>query len=378
MTESSNAPPAGVTRASSQNSAGRLMHVDAMRAFAVLLVVAMHAGITVMPGDGGVTVFFVVSGYIITALLLRERARSSSFDLSGFYWRRMLKLAPPLILIVIIPTLIYSAYQNVSVTAFASQIFFSFNWVQISRPDEAAQVLPGTSVVWSLAVEEQFYIAFSVLWLILTWRKAKTSILAWTAGAVVVTSLGTRVALGLKDAESTHLSHGTDARAEAIAYGVLAALLLQKYSNGGMQWVRRVGSAWWLVGAVGLFWGSSLVFNGGWAEPVLRPTFQGVASVVFLVSGLVASEARLVRTYYRCISPRLVQLVGLASYSIYLCHFPLIKLLDDLTNGLDRPLQVLANVAAGVGIGIVIYLVLEVPVQRFKNAVGARSLRSAR
>src|SRR3954469_19419128 len=87
------------------NSANRFAHIDAMRAVAVGLVVVAHAGLDrVVPGGSGVTIFFSISGFIITYLVLRERDSAGGFAVGHFYLRRALKLGPPLVVIVFIPT----------------------------------------------------------------------------------------------------------------------------------------------------------------------------------------------------------------------------------------------------------------------------------
>ncbi|WP_181365120.1 acyltransferase family protein [Arthrobacter sp. HMWF013] len=86
-----------------------------MRAFAVMLVVVAHAGLgLIIPGGSGVTIFFTISGFIITYLMLRERDKTGGFSLGGFYFRRAVKIAPPLILAVVIPTLIYAIFEDIN------------------------------------------------------------------------------------------------------------------------------------------------------------------------------------------------------------------------------------------------------------------------
>ena len=116
-------------------------HLDALRAGAVMLVVVSHAGVAVVPGGSGVTVFFVISGFIITHLLLREYERHRSFDVLGFYSRRALKIFPPLLVIVIVPSLIYGAVRAVSWFDVAGQLLFFFNWAYV---DSQVSVLPGS------------------------------------------------------------------------------------------------------------------------------------------------------------------------------------------------------------------------------------------
>ena len=146
-------PPVERVRETS-GSGHRLDYLDAMRAAAVSLVVVMHSGLTITPGDGGVVVFFVISGYIITRLLLTERARTGGFDLYGFYRRRLYKLAPPLLAVVVLPTFVYAAFRPVDWGAVAAQVGFAYNWTKIYDYQGSLEVLPGSEVVWSLAIEE--------------------------------------------------------------------------------------------------------------------------------------------------------------------------------------------------------------------------------
>ena len=160
----------------------RFQHIDAMRAFAVALVVFSHAGLTFVPGGSGVTVFFCISGFWITYTMLRERERTGGFDWGGFYFRRAVKLAPPLVLIIVIPTLIYSLFHRIDWLDFLGQVFFFFNW---RYTDSEVLVMPGSVVTWSLSIEEQFYLVIALVWLAaVRWRRAD-AVLAWVAGGVV-------------------------------------------------------------------------------------------------------------------------------------------------------------------------------------------------
>ncbi|MGW9345945.1 acyltransferase family protein, partial [Streptomyces albidoflavus] len=105
------------------NSANRFAHIDAMRAFAVMVVVIAHAGLGhIVPGGSGVTIFFSISGFIITYLLLRERQKTDGFSVSSFYRRRFFKIFPPFAVAVIVPSLIWSIQHPIDWTAFLAQI----------------------------------------------------------------------------------------------------------------------------------------------------------------------------------------------------------------------------------------------------------------
>ena len=163
----------------------RFAHIDAMRAAAVLIVVVSHAGVTFVPGGSGVTIFFVVSGFIITYLLLRERDRTGGFDIRNFYLRRALKIFPPFAAIVMIPTLIYSLFRYINPYDFLGQILFFFNW---RYTDGYADVLPGSHLTWSLSIEEQFYLVFAAIWMLTVKSRHYMSILLWLAPALILAS----------------------------------------------------------------------------------------------------------------------------------------------------------------------------------------------
>jgi len=362
-----------------RNAAHRLAHVDALRAAAVLLVVVMHAGLTVVPGDGGVVVFFVISGFIITSVLIRELEVSGTFRPRRFYVRRGLKLGPPLAVLVVVPTLVYAAFRPVSWAAALSQVGFSYNWFAVADPGSAELVLPGSDVVWSLAIEEQFYIVFAVLWIGLVRTRRWRALTAALAAAVMVASFATRWSLvvgldgparNLDPSVFNHVYRGTDTRVEAIALGVLLALALDAHARGrlpALGWLRRDAV---LVAAGVLFLASSVVFRNDWSEVALRPTAQGLCAALVIGYGLMPTGSAVQRGFYRLAAARWVQLVGLASYSIYLVHFPLIELVGALAPGVPPGVQFALNVTLGVGVGALCYRFVEVPVLQWRQRRG--------
>ncbi|TXK19498.1 acyltransferase [Homoserinibacter sp. GY 40078] len=346
------------------NSANRFAHIDAMRAVAVMLVVVMHAGIRVSPGDSGVTIFFTISGFIITFLLISERDRAGAFNVRRFYARRLWKIAPPFVLIIAVPTLVYALFATISWPAFLTQIFFSYNWAEIYLPGAFDGVLPGSTVVWSLAVEEQFYIVFALLWIMLVrsrhWRIGLVSI----ALVGVVGSLAARVALSF-DADSLHAMRGTDARLEAIAWGVLCAALLHRHGEHPSRALAWVGSAPALIIAATLY-GVSFAIPGGWAETAFRPTLWAIAAAIAVLWGMLPSDGRAKELMLRVAGWRVLQLIGLASYSIYLAHDVIIHLVRALLPEVPGVAMLLGGLG-GVAVGIAVYFAVERPVARLSR-----------
>jgi peptidoglycan/LPS O-acetylase OafA/YrhL len=146
----------GTSTVSSQ-TVKRFAHIDFMRAVAVLLVLFQHAGLEQgLLGSTGVTMFFVISGFVITNLALAEAAVTGKFAIGDFYLRRAIKLLPPLFVVVVLPSLavgVASNWTKVNPSSLLSQVLFFYNSVRINGQQG---VLPGTDVVWSLSVEEQF------------------------------------------------------------------------------------------------------------------------------------------------------------------------------------------------------------------------------
>lgn len=360
---------AASSRAIPQNSAQRFAHIDALRAFAVMLVIVQHAGISQVPGDSGVTVFFGISGFIITFVLLRERDRSGGFNARRFYARRLLKLGPPFLVAILIPTLIWAIFNPVSWKAVLSQIFFSYNWVQIFDNPASEMVMPGTNVVWSLGVEEQFYIAFSIIWLFLV-RAAW-----WRAGLVVLASVAIvysnvlRLVLWAEGDRIEHLLRGTDARMDAIAWGVLAAVAYHAHSQGRLPWLSRFGSDAVLVVAAVAFV-LPFAVQGYGIEQVVRNLVHPLAAVSVILYGLMPSGSRLQGAFYRLATLSIVQLLGLASYSIYIAHYVIVEPIYYATGDISNLIRVPALTVIGVLAGIVVYQLVEKPVLAYRNRKG--------
>ncbi|MFT4034189.1 MAG: acyltransferase [Patulibacter sp.] len=363
-----------------RNRQTRYAHIDALRAFAVLLVVVAHAGLgDIVPGGSGVTIFFGISGFIITHLILTEWRKTSAFLVSGFYARRAIKLAPPLIACIIAPTLIYSLWHQVDASQVISQLFFYYNWVHIYAAQE--HVLPGSSVLWSLAIEEQFYVVFAIAWL-LALRFARDpagAMLKLAAAALLLAFLARILILCSPDPGATmseggsnrRIYYGSDARMDSIAIGVIAAIWMH-YLTLRPQLTPRlrslVASNWTLGLAAGIY-----IFSLVWRDPTFRDLarypLQSLAAVLVVLHGLLrTAPASRISPLGWAERSRLIQTIGLASYSIYVIHFVIIVFLypDLRTIKSLAPTSVallsLLCVASGVGV----YYTLERPVQRWR------------
>lgn len=351
------------------NSAKRFAHIDALRAYAVLVVVVAHGGLgQIVPGGSGVTIFFSISGFIITYLLLRERDKTGSFGIGRFYLRRAFKIMPPFLLAVVIPSLLWAIWNTIDWAAFLAQIFFIFNWWKVNNiPD----VLPGTGVVWSLSIEEQFYIVFAIVWLLaVRSRHWKRITVAAALAAVVWSTVARLVFVG----DPSRIYYGSDTRLDGIAYGVLIAVLYHAWQLRGQPstfWARVLGSpAAPYVALIAYL--ATLLIRDEWFRETLRFTVQSLAACALILYGLMARPSRTQRAVAAVSLWKPIELIGLASYSIYLVHLTLIFALSPFLSFLPGGLSAALLMGIGVAAGIALYLWVEKPVHVARVALESR------
>lgn len=356
---------------------GRFSHIDALRAFAVLLVVVAHAGLeSIVPGGTGVTIFFAISGFIITYLMLTERDRTNGFRIGEFYLRRIVKIAPPLVLIILVPSVIYAAVAgSIRGAAVLSQTFFVFNWYNLGGGDGE---LPGSGVLWSLAVEEQFYIAFALLWLAAVRYSNSNRVLAVVTVVVVIISELLRFSLAADSGNSLRIYQGTDTRASSIGLGVLAAIAVHNAMSKGPDsgiWKRLFNTPVALLVVAAFL--ASLLFRDLYFRDTLRYTIQSAAACYFIAFGFFAQHG-VGRTIFLSFARwRPINTIGLASYSIYLCDKCVVLGLEDPLAGLPRPLALFVLVLVPCLVGIASYRFVEVPALKLRKRLRPSSIRTS-
>lgn len=295
--------------------------IDGLRAVAVVPVILFHAGFTLFSGGYvGVDVFFVISGYLITTVILEE-AEKHSFTIISFYERRARRILPALfvVLIVTVPFawlwMWPSALRNfseslISVAAFVSNIFF---WQERGYFDAAAELKPLLHT-WSLAVEEQFYLFFPI-GLALVWKFARRYLFPAMAVAALVS-------FGMAEWASVHRPGAAFylifTRAWELLLGALAAKYLfeRKEQSIASNSIHQFASAAGLVGIVTAIvtFESATPFPGVFA---LLPA--GGTALIILFARADTAVARLLST-------RAFVGIGLISYSVYLWHQPMLAL----------------------------------------------------
>jgi peptidoglycan/LPS O-acetylase OafA/YrhL len=291
--------------------------IDGLRAIAVIPVILFHAGLeTFSGGFVGVDVFFVISGYLITSILLKE-LDTGQFSLTGFYERRTRRIVPALFFVMaacLLPAwllLLPLEHQEFSQSLIAVP-FFSSNflfWRQSGYFDTAAELKPLLHT-WSLAVEEQYYIFFPLL-LLLLWRIGRR--VTWVViVAIALSSLG--LAIALSQTHSTANFYLLPSRAWELLIGSLIAYHLHSQSEYSlaMAWKQILSLLGFLLIVASVF-----LFNH-------QTPFPGLYTLI-PVSGtaMLILYARPGVWIHQLLSHRALVAVGLVSYSAYLWHQPI-------------------------------------------------------
>jgi peptidoglycan/LPS O-acetylase OafA/YrhL len=315
----------GEARPAPSGSAGfRIPGLDGLRAVAVLLVFIGHADLPTVVGAGtGVTVFFFLSGYLITTLLRRERAQTGRIGLRDFYLRRALRILPPLYVFLAVSAALGASGEvtgSVSGVGLAAALLHYTNFVMLFG--NSSLLLPGAGVLWSLAVEEHFYLVFPLLYLAILplSRKWQGVVLGALCSSCLVWRCVLVLALG-GDYDRTY--YGTDTRADALLLGCLLAVV----ANPVLDRVRmRSTAALPVLCAGGLLVVAGEQLPAAWAATVGQ-TLQDVGLFVAFTAILSAPRS----LAGRVLEWRPLARLGVLSYTFYLFHGLALTVLEDHT-----------------------------------------------
>jgi peptidoglycan/LPS O-acetylase OafA/YrhL len=329
--------------------------LDGLRAISVLIVVVAHAGYGhVVPGGLGVTIFFFLSGYLITTLLLKERERTGEISIPKFYIRRVFRLLPPLLLTLAIAytlTKVGLLSGGISIQGFLAQLFYFANYYAIFF-DPGNTIPGGTGILWSLAVEEHFYIFYPAILALLLATSLKRRAIAIILVLVCVAVLIWRAYLVHSPgfvAERTY--YASDTRIDSIIFGCILALVCNPMSGAaGALGSRGVGSmsfaSWGLLATAGLVLMMTLLFRNSGFRETARYSLQGLSLIpIFYLAIRYACQVP-----FKVLNFSWMAKLGVYSYAIYLSHHVIIMMLDAHVPWLatKRPLLLLA--ALGISI----------------------------
>ena len=288
---------------------GYLPELDGLRALSVGFVLLIHASYgRVQGGFLGVDIFFVISGYLITRIMMRERDATGRVDLRDFYRRRAFRILPPLIVCLVLAMLLWGGPDRDRLPVAASMLLFFANFMPTT-------MMRGLAHTWSLAIEEQFYIVWPLTFILASTRGPRA--VAAVAVAVIVLSIATRAAMLAAGYAPVTLYIFTPARCDGLMIGCLLAV--------GEPWLsRRVARralapiAWCCL--TGMVAGLFLVTSELMLEtPIALTVFALLAAGPIFAAPRLADDSIL----RAALASPTARYIGRRSYGLYLYHYPI-------------------------------------------------------
>jgi peptidoglycan/LPS O-acetylase OafA/YrhL len=293
--------------------------LDGWRAISIALVVISHAGLgNIIPGGFGVTIFFFISGYLITSLLLIEWNRSGGVSLVGFYLRRFWRLAPPLIVYILISVLlIFFIKHTFPFKEMFAALFYFANYYHLLWRFDPLGVSPSPlQILWSLAIEEHYYLFFAPIF-IFAIRRSRVLILfilllcfaplIWRCSLISFNTIDWL--------NNGYIYMATETRIDSIAWGALLAWL--KFTHGEARVAKIFDNTFIVLGSIGI-----LIFCLVYRDVAFRESFRYTLQGITLMSIIFTS------LYGRCSSfsrhileTKYFVWLGKLSYSLYLYHW---------------------------------------------------------
>lgn len=357
--------------------------IAGLRAVAVVAVVVFHAGVTVVPGGfAGVDVFFVISGFLITSLLLRELEATHSIDLRRFWARRIRRLVPAaavMVLVTSIATLaIVSAlnFTEIMRNALASALYVSNVVFAIDGSDYFAEDLnvPNPFLhTWTLGVEEQFYIFLPILVVTCALIARKQS--RFRARHLLLVALIATLIL------SVYLSVRYSETRPDLAFYLLPTRMWEFCIGGLLAFApaalvrRRVFREVVAIVGVLVLAFAFLALDSSTVYPGIAAAVPALGAAAVILAGMRSSSVDLRPSITTVLSIKPLAWVGDISYSLYLWHWPTIVLVPFLLPEASRGVQMAIAVSAAIMLAVASYYLIENPV-RFSPRLSRGNLRS--
>lgn len=361
--------------------------LDGLRGIAVVLVLLYHGGVAWATGGFlGVDVFFVLSGFLITWLLVEEHRREGRLSIRDFYARRARRLLPALGL-TLVAVVAYAATLAPEGTLrelrgdVLATIGYMMNWRLVVGDRgyfDAFAVPSPLKHTWSLAVEEQWYVVWPpVLGLLLALGRRARHSLGPALGATLLLAIGSAAwmaALAAPGEDPSRAYYGTDTRAHELLAGAVLALLLA--ARSGFELPSRAARVLDPVAGAGLAW---VLYASATVDDRTTWIYEGglgaVAAAVALVVLAVLQPSSRLRT---ALSFPPLRWVGLVSYGLYLWHFPTYVVLSSSRTGLSGTSLLLLRLTVTAALSTVSYVLVERPCREgrwpLRRVIGGASL----
>lgn len=336
--------------------------IDGLRGISILMVFIAHIGFErIVPGGLGVTIFFFISGYLITTLLIDEYVTYQDIDFKLFFTRRLLRLYPPLLFMLVL----YGVYlivtrSNFHTSELWASLFYYENYYFFNHPSQSSHIC---KILWSLAVEEHFYLIFPPLFLILA-KTPKFFVSALVmllfiplafriSGAMVYGNRG--------DIIERYTYCLTHTRFDSIMYGCLASLLL--HLNTSASFARILADKRLFALALATIVGC-LFYRNEFFRNALRYSVQGLALFIIVPAIINIKAYQPLKNF---LSSGVLVWIGRLSYAIYLTHMIAVSALSFLREGGHPILFYLAVTVLTAILSVSCHYLIEKPFARWRK-----------
>lgn len=344
--------------------------LDGFRAVAFLLVFIAHSGLGhLFPGGSfGVTIFFFLSGYLITTLLRKEYSQRHTLDIRRWYLRRALRILPlfylalGLGLLAVRGGLLQESWDSLNLSSVIAQATHWGNYWMIQRGED--HLIPGFTVFWSLAVEAHFYLLFP--WFFLTLQrlnlspKQQTGVILGLCGLILLWRCV--LVFGFHVPESrTYM--GSDTRLDGILFGSALAL----YQNPALDLPIGRDRQWlWFGFPMGVTLLATTVFvkNPEFRE-TLRYTLQGLALYPIFITAIRCAQ----HPVFSWLDSSALKLIGRLSYPLYLTHYILLFMLGKALPSVPVWERAIVGLGLSIVLALFLDLLLERPVQKIRASI---------
>ena len=367
----------------SNNKSKYLPSIDSLRALAVLAVIIYHVDVNYLPGGFlGVDLFFVLSGYLISSLIIKEFRKTGTVNLYNFYIRRARRLLPAVYFMITVGLVVMVLFNEVLLRkSHLDAIFgyiYSSNWWYIFHKLDYFDSFGAQSPfkhLWSLAIEEQFYMIFPLLFLLVN-RKKKSkdgtfklnkNFLYVVVGLILVSLIAHILLFDINNINRIYF--GTDTRAFSLLVGVVGAILypMERLHTKVTPQQNLIYSVISLVSIATLI--TVMIYTSEYNTWLYRGGFLLVAILGLIV---IISSGKQHTVMSRLLSFKPVVFIGKISYSLYLWHFPILVLTTPVAEiGNTNIYFVILRVILTFVVAIVSYVFVETPIRKlgFKNYI---------
>jgi peptidoglycan/LPS O-acetylase OafA/YrhL len=369
--------PGSATIADAPRSS-RLRHdpaLDGIRAVGVALVLLFHGGFSWAKGGFlGVSLFFTLSGFLITSLLLTEQATTGGINLGRFWIRRLRRLLPAalacLVLIMVLTALVLETAKSTLQADVVAAVADVANWRFYFSGQSYAQLFAVPSPVqhyWSLAIEEQFYLVFPVVaWFVLVKARLSRAALAAVLCVGLVAAAAASIAVAGSDPDLVY--YATFTRAAEVLAGCLFAMAVLRWGHPDPE---QRPARWATVGGpIALAAIAAVSVATAQTDAWL---YRGGLAAFSLLSVALIATARRPGPVRWVLSRRPVVGLGLISYGVYLYHWPLFLWLSGDRLGFDGVPLFVVRTAVTIAVAIVSYRFLEQPIRHGRALTGWRA-----